>query len=360
MKSHKKVPWIETPLIRSATLSNVAGCNVYLKMESLQPSGSFKSQGIGHFLTAKLASIRAGSNSDAAGPVHFYSSSGGNAGLGCVHGTVTLGCKATVVVPLTTTDCMVSKLRQAGAVAVVRHGESWQEADEHLVGTVMPEAQQSGETAVYVPPFDAPEIWEGNALIAHETVSQLWDASRHYPASDGGESLDVGRLDAIVCSVGGGGLFCGIVQGLDELKMDQTRVIGVETKGAESLAKAVASRELITLPAITSLATSLGPRTVCRKALEYGLRDTVSTAVFSDKEAVEACRRFANDERYLVEPACGVCFALCYSGRLSELVPTLGRDSVVVFVVCGGSNVSIDILEGYMKGLSEGGEPHDG
>ncbi|KAH6611105.1 serine family amino acid catabolism-related [Trichoderma cornu-damae] len=342
-----KVPYIETPLIKSATLSEAAGCNVFLKLENLQPSGSFKSRGIGNCMVAKLAARGAD-----ASKAHFYCSSGGNAGLACVHAAVTLGGRATIVVPLSASAFMVDKLRRAGAADVIQRGASWQEADDYLTGTLMEQARAGGDVAIYVPPFDAQEVWDGNAGISHEIARQIPTMTRHYPVSvDGASDHDatarIGNVDAIVCSVGGGGLFSGVMQGLDDLSMNQTRVVAVETLGADSLYQAVQQRELVTLPAITSLATSLGARTVCRRALEYGLREQVSTVVLSDAEAIAACKRFASEERFLVELSCGVCPAVVYGGKLKELVPGLNENSVVVLVICGGSNISYEMLEQY-------------
>lgn len=290
---------------------------------------------------------------------HFYSSSGGNAGLACVHAALTLGCQATVVVPLTTTEFMMDKLRAAGATDVVQIGASWQEADDHLTGTLMPAAVAAGDaTPVYVPPFDAQGIWDGNAGITREVLKQMGGAVDHYAvtaatAPDGLAVADTTpNVDAIVCSVGGGGLFSGIMQGVEEYGLQhRTRVVAVETEGADALHQSVQRMEQVTLPAITSLATSLGARRVCRQAFEYGLRDNVSTAVLSDAEAIRACRRFADEERFVVELACGVCAALIYNGQIKEHIPGFNENSTVVVVVCGGSNMSYDIMEKYMAGL---------
>ncbi|KAJ4856233.1 pyridoxal-phosphate dependent enzyme domain-containing protein [Trichoderma breve] len=327
---HTKIPYIETPLIKSHTLSEVAGCNVFLKLENLQPSGSFKSRGIGNYMMAKLAAQGADTSK-----VHFYCSSGGNAGLACVHAAITLGCRATIVVPLSTSAFMIDKLRQAGATDVIQKGASWQEADDYLTGTLMEEARTKGDVAIYVPPFNAQEIWDGAAGISHEIARQIPAMTKHYPVS----------IEGVV---GGGGLLSGVVQGLDDLSMQQTRVIAVETLGADSLHQAVQKRELITLPAITSLATTLGARRVCQRAFEYGLREQVSTVVLSDAEAIAACKRFASEERFLVELSCGVVPAVVYSGRLKELIPGLNKNSVVVLVICGGCNISYELLEHYV------------
>ncbi|QUC21650.1 uncharacterized protein UV8b_05893 [Ustilaginoidea virens] len=329
-----RIPWIETPLVS----------NVFLKLENLQPAASFKSRGIGNFVLSKLAAATAAAQAGAAAAPggapprpHFYCSSGGNAGLACVHAAVTLGCDATVVVPLSTPDSTVGKLRQAGAARVLRLGASWQEADDYLTQTLMADARAAGQAPVYVPPFDAPEVWDGNAGIVREIARQLPLLREPAP-----------RLDAVVCSVGGGGLLCGIVQGLDELGLSRTKVVAVETEGADSLAQAVAAGGLVTLPCISSLATSLGARRVCQQALDYAARGSVANLVLSDAEAAAACRRFLDEERLLVELACAVCPAVCYAGKLADAVPGLTEDSVVVVVVCGGSNVSWDMVAKYV------------
>jgi L-serine/L-threonine ammonia-lyase len=337
---------------------------VYLKLENLQPSGSFKSRGIGSFMVAHLQRHLSknpnfsGVETTNSPPIHYYIASGGNAGLGCVHAAVTMDSLATVVVPLSTTEDMISKLRTAGATDVIQHGESWAEADAYLKNELVPATEKRGEKAVYIPPFDAPEIWDGNAGIVREIYEQISEIERHYPhpykaGEANGEDTDTPKnitpFDAIVCSVGGGGLFCGIMQGLEERGAETTKVFAVETLGAESLSQAIEKRQLVTLPRINSIATSLGARTVCKKALEYGLRESVISVVVTDKDAVEACQRFANEERLLVEPACGVCAAVCYKGILKKACPELRPESKIVIVVCGGSNVSLDSLEKYAK-----------
>ncbi|KZZ95244.1 serine family amino acid catabolism- protein [Moelleriella libera RCEF 2490] len=316
------------------------------------PSGSFKSRGVGNYLLAKLK------DADDPRRVHFYCASGGNAGLACAHGAVTLSCKATIVVPLSTTPLMVRKLAEAGATDVVQVGASWQEANDHLTQVLMSDARSKGEEAIYVHPFDDADVWDGNAGIVREIARQLPQVANHYPqnvvptlaSSNDGQADGPARPDAIVCSVGGGGLFAGVMQGIDELGWHQTRVIAVETDGADSLAQAVQAGHPITLPAITSLATSLGARKVCQKAFEYGCRkDAVVSAVLSDSDGMRACKRFLDEERFLVELACSVCPAICYEEKLKDLVPGLNESSRVVLVICGGGNISFDVLDKYMK-----------
>jgi len=281
-------------------------------------------------------------DSHSAAPVHFYIASGGNAGLAAVYAAASLGRPCTVAVPLSTKPMMLAKLRAAGARDVVQHGDTWQEADEHLRREVMGRAEDAGAArAVYVPPFDDEDVWAGNAGMMREIAAQLRE-------DHGGL-----RPAAVVCSVGGGGLFNGVVMGLDALGWgDEVQVLALETRGADSLNASLARGEHVTLPAITSQATSLGARRVCERTYELARRRPrqVRSVVLSDAEAAMGCWRLADDERLLVELACGVSVALCYGGRFER---ALGRrvreEEIVVIIVCGGSAVTFDMLAQWRR-----------
>lgn len=288
-------------------------------------------RGIGNLVLSALSE----SQSRHSKPVHFYSSSGGNAGLACVTAATSLGYPATVVVPNSTKPSMIAKLKIAGATDVVQIGASWKEADAHLREVVLPHLKEEGEEeGVYVPPFDHPKIWEGNATLVDEIHSQL---------------PDDGRPDAIICSVGGGGLFIGVMQGLEKFGWNDVPVLAMETAGADSLSNSLKHGENTTLPGITSIATSLGAVRVADKAFEDAQKPNVKSVVLSDAEAAMGTWRLADDERLLVEPACGVSVAPCYDGRLKKLLPHLTPDSRVVVIVCGGSNATLEMVSAYRQ-----------
>jgi L-serine/L-threonine ammonia-lyase len=308
---------------------------IFLKLETLQPSGSFKSRGIGHYCQVALA------RSTRPDAVHFYASSGGNAGLACVFAAKSLGCPSTVVVPHSTKPMMIAKIRAAGATQVIQEGKSLKEAIAHLQEVVMPEAQARGEEAIYVPPFDHENVWRGNQTVFEEVAKQMADQGN-------------GEADVMACSVGGGGLLIGMLQGMAEAGWWNTQVLAVETEGADSLSESLKMGELVALPGISSQATSLGAVKVADRAFELAQRHEaagrVRSVVLSDAEAAMGCWRFADDEKSLVELACGVNLALCYGGRLGK---ALGRkvkpDDKVVIIVCGGSNVTTAMVEGWRQ-----------
>ncbi|KAJ5647662.1 tryptophan synthase beta subunit-like PLP-dependent enzyme [Penicillium lividum] len=355
-------PWIETPLIESATLSKLAGCKIFLKLELLQPSGSFKSRGIGNLI---LSALKNPANKSKA--VHFYSSSGGNAGLAAIHAARDLNCACTVVVPYSTKPMMITKLRSAGASDVVQHGASWFEADTYLRENFI-EKQPADENIVnvYVPPFDHPDIWDGAGSMVDEIASQL-------PVREAGGRQVAGAFpaDAIVCSVGGGGLLNGVVAGLEK-HMDEfgsgtdipgvkrVHVLAVETSGADSLALSLRNGRLSTLDAITSQATSLGALCVAKKTLANAKYPPpgvqVSSLVGSDAEAARGILRLADETRLQVELACGISLEIAVAGRLKEVMADLTADSRVVVVVCGGSNITAEMIAEYRQRLDEGWE----
>lgn len=217
-----------------------------------------------------------------------------------------------------------------------------------------------------VSPFDNPLIWTGHSTLIDEVITQMLES----PPS---ANLKMG---AILVSVGGGGLICGIFEGIERnfFGGDQsranivsgTKVVACETEGAASFAasfNASSDKELsmVRLDDITSVATSLGALEVTPVAIDRSRRhqergvlggagDDVLSLVCTDAEAVEACVRFAADHRMLVEPACGASLAPLYSDRLRPgLLEALGDDgeTAIVVEVCGGSGVDLDLLEGW-------------
>lgn len=299
---------IETPLLESIPLSLGAGRSVWLKMDALQPSGSFKTRGVGHACETYLAQ----------GARRFVSSSGGNAGLAVAYAGRRLKVPVTVIVPQTTTDRAKELLRLENAEVIV-HGASWQEANALARSLV-------GASDAFVHPFDDPLLWEGHATL----VDEVFRAGL--------------KPDAVVLSVGGGGLLSGVVQGLHRNGWGQVPVIAVETAGAASFHAAQKAGHTVELEYITSIATSLGAKRVCEQALQWSKVHPIHSVVVSDASALSACERFLDDHRVLVEPACGASLALAYE-KAAELAPF----GTVLVVVCGGATCTLDQIRAWAK-----------
>ncbi|SHG54343.1 pyridoxal-phosphate dependent enzyme [Massilia sp. CF038] len=298
---------IETPLIESGALAS-AQRKVWLKMEALQPPGSFKIRGIGYACEQYVQR----------GARRFISSSGGNAGIAAAYAGRRLGVPVLVVVPETTSERARALIAREQAKVIV-HGASFQEANAHALSLV-------GEQDAFIHPFDDPLLWQGHASMIDEVRR-------------------AGVVpDAVVLSVGGGGLLCGVLQGLRRNGWEKLPVIAVETAGADSLAQAMAAGERIVLPAIASIATSLGARQVAQQAFNEARTHGVRSVVLSDAAAVAACIRFMDDQRVVVEPACGAALAAVYGA-----VPQLDGCHNVLVIVCGGVTASVAQLQAWSE-----------
>ncbi|MDO8034089.1 pyridoxal-phosphate dependent enzyme [Janthinobacterium sp. SUN128] len=301
---------IETPLLNSRALSLHSERAIWLKLEALQPPGSFKIRGIG--LACEEYARR--------GTSRFISSSGGNAGIAVAYAGRQLGIPVIVVVPETTSQRARALIAQEGAEVIV-HGAAWQEANALAQSMLTPQD-------AFLHPFDDPLLWQGHAGMIDEVARAGL------------------KPDAVVLSVGGGGLLAGVAEGLQRNGWDDVALVAVETQGAASLAAAVAAREHVTLPAVTSIATSLAARQVCAQAFAISQTRLLHSVVVSDQAAVDACQRFITDQRLVVEPACGAALAAVY-GKVQELAPYRN----VLVIVCGGVTATTQQLDHWTATL---------
>lgn len=299
---------IHTPLVESRPLSLLSERAIWLKLDALQAPGSFKIRGVGLACETYLAR----------GARRFVSSSGGNAGLAVAYAGRQLSIPVTVVVPQTTSERAQELLRLENAEVIV-HGASWQEANEFALSLV-------GATDAFIHPFDDPLLWQGHATL----IDEVFQAGL--------------KPDAVVLSVGGGGLLSGVAEGLQRNGWGHIPILAVETEGAASFHAATQAGHSVQLAQISSVATSLGAKRVCEQALKWWRERPIRSLVVSDQSALSACERFLADHRVLVEPACGASLALAY-----EQAPALEPFNTVLVVVCGGATASIDQIRQWSK-----------
>ncbi len=290
-------------------MSEAAGARVYLKMEAFQPAGSFKSRGMGAACQAAFEN----------GATRLVCASGGNAGYAVANAGRQLGLPVTVVVPTATSAWMRDLIRGEGAEVVI-HGAAWDDAQ----ALALELADRDGAACIH--PFDDPRVWAGHATM----VAEIATAGV--------------RPGALVVSVGGGGLLCGLLQGMHEAGWTEAPVLAVETEGAASFAASVQAGEVVALERITSIATTLGAKRITPEALAWTRRHEILPWTVSDADAVQACLRFADDHRILVEPACDASLAAVY-GRAA---PLHGRGPIIV-IVCGGAGVNLELLRSWRR-----------
>lgn len=322
----------KSPLLnRRFKESEKGGPQFFLKYETLQPSGSFKSRGIGYLINSKAKEARSRDGSD----VHVFSSSGGNAGLAAATASKLLNLNCTVVVPVTTKRHMIDRIQSAGSQVIV-HGTHWGMADTYLKEVIMKKVPSNVEP-LYVHPFDDPLVWKGHSFMIDEIVQQLQEQGR-----------SMRDVKGIICSVGGGGLYNGIVTGLERHGYaDKIPIIAVETVGADALAKSLVQGKPVRLTEVTSIASSLGSPYIAQDSFEKAIRYKTKSFVQTDEEAVRTSLRFFQESNILVEPACAASVSLCYHvDELNRLLGCkLGSKDIVIAIVCGGSATTISDLE---------------
>jgi L-serine/L-threonine ammonia-lyase len=299
---------IQTPLLESGAIPVRAGQTVWLKMDALQPTGSFKLRGIGH----------ACAEYQRRGAKRFISSSGGNAGIAAAYAGRKLGVPVLVVVPETASARARELIAREGATLLV-HGASFAEAHAHALAL-------AGIGDAFIHPYDDPLLWEGHATL----IDEIADAGV--------------KPDAIVLSVGGGGLLSGVIAGLRRHGWHDVPVIAVETAGADAFAQSVLAGRQVELPAITSIATSLGARSVTPQALKLAQEHPIRSYVVSDNDAVQGSMRLMDDHRVVVEPACGAALAIAY-----QATTVLREFDHVVVIVCGGVTATVGQLEQWSE-----------
>ena len=307
----------KTPLFYAHELSRKLNKKIYFKMDCHQPTGSFKIRGVGKRCQEAAEQ----------GYEHFVIASGGNAGLATAYAGWKMGIKTTVVVPTTTKEFMRAKLAALGATVKV-FGEVWNDANVFAQSLVKKESpkQVGDKEAIYIPPFDHPTIWAGNASVIDECDTQMT------------------APEVVIVAVGGGGYFCGVMEGVLRNNWKNTTVITAETDGAASMKKALEEQQLITLDKIDSIASSLGAKRVAKQAFEYAINQDVVAYSVSDKQALDACRLFLDETGNLVEPACGAALSAVYHNL--EVIQSAAS---VLVLVCGGSGLSLEQFNTYLK-----------
>jgi threonine dehydratase len=297
-----------TPLVRADHFSRKLGANVLFKLETLQPTHSFKVRGAFNALMQLTDEQRKRG---------VVTASGGNHGLAVAYAARELCMQATVYLPQSATEAKLAAIRMLDA-KIVMHGAAWDDANI-LATRVARESERA-----YVHPFDDPAVMAGQATIVTELLQQS------------------AAPDLVVASIGGGGLISGIISATKHLS-PATRVVGVETQGADSMFQSREAGRIVELPAITSIAETLGARKTQPVQLEIVMRHVFDLVTVPDSSAVQALLEILATEKLLTEPAASCSVAALLDGAI-EVKP--GEN--VVVVLCG-ANVAIDSLRNWVR-----------
>ena len=300
-------PYVKrTPLEHSRSLSERLGTNVYVKYELFQKTGSFKPRGSFN----KLLSMTEQERSNGVVAV-----SGGNHAQAVAYVARTLGIDAVICMPDNTPRNYLEATRAYGATL---------DLQPTIAAAFDKVKEYEAAGRVFVHPFDDPLVIAGQGTVGLEIME------------------DLPQTTDVLVSIGGGGLAGGVAMAVKSLN-SQIRVWGVETVGADAMAQAIAAGEPVTLPAITSIAKTLGAPYVTQRTLDLNRQFFESVTVVTDAEAVEALQFIAERLKVVTEPA-----ASCTLAAAERLRGNFTPDSNVVLIFCGG-NTSLADACGYLS-----------
>lgn len=319
---------VETPLDPMPRLAEKLGRPVWLKREDLQLVHSFKLRGAYNKIAHLSAdALRAG----------VICASAGNHAQGVAMAAARRGVKATVVMPVTTPEIKMQAVRRLGA-EVVSFGEGFDEAHGHA------RELEAATGAVFVHPFDDPDVIAGQGTIGMELLRQHPDP-----------------VEALFIPIGGGGLAAGVASVIRYLR-PEVRLIGVEAEDAASMQAAFAHGGPVTLSEVGLFADGVSVKRVgdlsyrlCRDALDEIITVDTDAICAAVKDVYENCRAIA-------EPAGAVALAglKAYAARTSSdpSQPGDGGTPGALLAIHSGANLNFDRLR-HVAERAELGEGHE-
>jgi len=309
----------ETPLELAPTLSARLHNRVLLKREDQQSVFSFKLRGAYN----KMAQLSAAERAKG-----VIAASAGNHAQGVALAAQRFGCKATIVMPVTTPQIKIAAVKARGAT-VVLHGDSYSDACAHAEGL----QRKSGATFVH--PYDDPDVIAGQGTIGVEILRQCQ-----------------GPLDAIFVPVGGGGLISGIAAYVKRVRPD-VKIIGVEPNDSDAMTRSLAAGRRVTLPHVGLFADGVAVKQVGRETFRLA-RLYVDDMILVDTDAIcAAIKDVFADTRCILEPA----GALAVAGVKAWCERHRGRDRTFVALACG-ANMNFDRLR-FVAERAELGEQRE-
>ncbi len=309
----------ETALAPAKNLSRRLGNQVLLKREDQQPVFSFKLRGAYNKM-AHLApeALQRG----------VICASAGNHAQGVALSAKKLGCRAVVVMPVTTPKLKVDAVAALGG-EVVLHGDSYSDAHGHAVQL----QQQQGLTFVH--PFDDPDVIAGQGTVAMEILRQ-----------------HQGPLDAVFVAIGGGGLISGVAAYIKAVR-PEVRVIGVQTADSDAMLRSVRAGKRVTLSDVGLFSDGTAVKLVGEETFRVA-RALVDDYVVVDTDAVcAAIKDVFQDTRSILEPAGALGVA-----AIKQYVETHKPKGKTFVAITCGANMNFDRLR-FVAERAEFGEQRE-
>jgi len=310
-------PYIRrTPTVYSHTFSESSGTEVYLKLENLQRTGSFKARGaLNKVLALPKDRLARG----------LVAASAGNHAQGVALAAKLAGSKATIVMPTSTPIIKVQRTESYGA-DVVLHGENYDASQRHAAGL----AAESGATLVH--PFDDPWIVCGQGTCGLEIVDELPD------------------VDAVVVPIGGGGLISGVALAIKALS-PRTRVIGVQAAGASPMVQSFASGTKTRVSQPTTIADGIRVGYVGELTYEIVRRHVDECVTVEEGQIVDAVLQSLEKSKIVAETGGVPGIAAILAGKI--------KDARRVLAIVSGGNIDLNLIARIVEnGLEHAGRTH--
>jgi threonine dehydratase len=310
---------IESPLEPARNLSRRLGNHVLLKREDQQPVFSFKLRGAYN----KMAHLTKEQLSHG-----VICASAGNHAQGVALSARRLGCRAVIVMPVTTPKLKIDAVVALGG-SVVLHGDSYSDAHQHALEL------QKAEQLTFVHPFDDPDVIAGQGTIGMELLRQ-----------------HQGPIDAVFVAIGGGGLISGVASYIKAVR-PEVRVIGVQTRDSDAMVRSVKAGKRVTLADVGLFSDGTAVKLVGEETFRL-TRALVDDFVIVDTDEVcAAIKDVFQDTRSILEPA----GALGVAAIKQYVAANKCKGQTFIAITCG-ANMNFDRLR-FVAERAEFGEQRE-
>ncbi|AGB38852.1 threonine ammonia-lyase [Natronococcus occultus] len=290
-----------TPVERSTSLSEMSGGEVFLKMEHLQWTGSFKTRGAYNKISQAVA----------AGTDNFVAASAGNHAQGVALAATKCGADSTIVMPETAPQAKIDATRSYGST-VELVGQDFQDAMSYA------QTQAEGDSTEFVHAYDDPHIVAGQGTLGIEIYE------------------DCPNLDTVVVPIGGGGLISGVATALNRLS-PETRVVGVQAEGAATVHESLDKGMPVTLDEVSTIADGIATGGISELTLETVETHVDEIVTVSDTQIARAVLLLLERAKQVVEGAGAAPVAAILSDELDV-------DGETVVPVLSGGNLDMTMI----------------
>ncbi len=310
---------IETALEIAPQLSARLGNTVFFKREDQQPVFSFKLRGAYNKMAhLSREQLKRG----------VIAASAGNHAQGVALSAQRLGCKAIIVMPVTTPQVKIDAVKARGA-EVLLFGDSYTDAYDHAL------TLEKKRKLTFVHPFDDPDVIAGQGTVGMEILRQ-----------------HQGPLDAVFVAIGGGGLIAGVAAYIKQVR-PEVKVIGVQTVDSQAMAQSLAAKRRITLHDVGLFSDGTAVKLVGSETFRLASKYVDEIVIVDTDQTCAAIKDVFTDTRSILEPA----GALAIAGIKKYVETHRCKGKVFVGIACG-ANMNFDRLR-FVAERAEVGEARE-